>query len=109
MNNIKDYWNNYPIRRSVQSDRESRPVGRPDVLYIVRDSSSEYFFKYDNQDILLVGEESFIDKKNTFYIFSDALYELAVLLMDEYGLPEAGSPTEALLLFQEIYKLVVDA
>ena len=28
--------------------------------------------------------------------------------MDEYGLPEAGSPTEALLLFQEIYKLVAD-
>ena len=25
--------------------------------------------------------------------------------MDEYGLPEAGSPAEALLLFQEIYKL----
>ena len=24
--------------------------------------------------------------------------------MVEYGLPEAGSPTEALLLFQEIYK-----
>ena len=30
-------------------------------------------------------------------------------LMDEYGLTEADSPTEALLLFQEIYKLVVDA
>ena len=28
--------------------------------------------------------------------------------MDEYGLSEAGSPTEALLLFLEIYKLVVD-
>ena len=24
--------------------------------------------------------------------------------MVEYGLPEAGSPTKALLLFQEIYK-----
>ena len=29
--------------------------------------------------------------------------------MHEYGLLEAGSSTEALLLFQEIYKLVVDA
>ena len=28
--------------------------------------------------------------------------------MDEYGLSEAGSPTEALLLFLEIYKLVED-
>ena len=28
--------------------------------------------------------------------------------MDEYGLSEAGSPTEALLLILEIYKLVVD-
>ena len=26
----------------------------------------------------------------------------------EYGLSEAGSRTEALLLFQEIYKVVVD-
>ena len=32
-----------------------------------------------------------------------------MFLMDEYGLPEAGSPIEALLLFQEIYKLVIDA
>ena len=29
--------------------------------------------------------------------------------MDQYGLPEANSPTEALLLFQEIYKLGADA
>ena len=29
--------------------------------------------------------------------------------MDEYGLTEAGWRTEALLLFQEIYKLVVDS
>ena len=28
--------------------------------------------------------------------------------MDEYGLPESGSPTEALPLFQKIYKLVAD-
>ena len=52
--------------------------------------------------------ESCTDKKYTHFICSDAFYELAVLLMDEYGLPEAGSPTEALLLFQEIYKLVAD-
>ena len=58
---------------------------------------------------LLVGEQSCTDKKNIHYIFSDAFYELAMFLMDEYGLPEAGSPIEALLLFQEIYKLVIDA
>ena len=52
---------------------------------------------------------SWTDKKDTPYICSDALYELAVLLMDEYGLPEAGSTTEALLLFHEMYKLVADA
>ena len=106
---IKGYWNNHPIRRSVQSDRESKPAGWPDVLYFVRDSSSEYVLKYDSLDILLVGEKSCTDKKNTFYICSDAFYELAVLLIDEYGLPEAGSSTEALLFFQEIYKLIVDA
>ena len=90
LNDIKDYWNNYPICRSVLSDRESRPAGRPDVIYFVRDCSSEYLLKYDNQNIFLVGEESCPDKKNTPYICSYAFYELAVLLMDEYGLPEAG-------------------
>ena len=104
LDDIKDYWNNHPIHRSVQSDRELRPASRPDVLYFVR--NSEYLLKYDTQDILLAGEESFADKKNTPYISSDAFYELAVSLMDEYGLPEAGSPTEVLLLLEEIYKLV---
>ena len=32
LGDIKDYWNNHLIRRSVQSDRESRPASRPDVL-----------------------------------------------------------------------------
>ena len=96
---IKGYWNNHPIRRSVQSDRESKPAGWPDVFYFVRDSSSEYLPKYDSLDILLVGEESCTDKKNTSYICSDGFYELAVLLIDEYRLPEAGSSSEALLLF----------
>ena len=57
---------------------ESRPASQPDVLYFVRDSSSEYLLKYDNQDILLVGEESCTDKKNTLYICSDAFNELGV-------------------------------
>ena len=87
MDDIKDYWNNYSIRQSVQTDRESRPAGRPDVLYFVSDSSSEYLLKYDNQDILLVGEESCTDKNNTPYVCSDAFCKLTVLLMDEYGLP----------------------
>ena len=110
MDDIKDYWNDHPTRPSLQSNRESRPAGRPDVLYFVMDSSSDYLLKYDNQeDILLVGEESCSDEKNTPYICSDVFYELALFLMGEYGLPEANSRTEALLLFQEIYKLVVDA
>ena len=93
LDDIKDHWNNHPIRQLVQSDRESRPAGGPDIFYFVMDNSSEYLLKYDNQDILLVGEGSCTDKKDTPYICSDAFYELAVLLMDEYGLPEAGSPT----------------
>ena len=64
LDDLKDYWNNHPISRSVSSDRESGPAGRPDVLYFVSDSSSEYLLKYHNQDILLVGEESCTDKKN---------------------------------------------
>ena len=65
LDDLKDYWNNHPISRSVSSDRESGPAGRPDVLYFVSDSSSEYLLKYHNQDILLVGEESCTDKKNS--------------------------------------------
>ena len=57
---------------------ESRPASRPDVLYFVRDSSTEYLLKYSNQDILLVGEDSCIDKKNTIYICSDVFNKLGV-------------------------------
>ena len=57
---------------------QSRPASRSNVLYLVRDSSSEYLLKYDNQDVLLVGEESCTDKKNTPYICSDAFNELGV-------------------------------
>ena len=73
------------VRQGIKTSRLSR------FLYFVRDSSSEDLLKYDNQDILSVGEESCADKKDTPYICSDAFYEHAVSLMDEYGLPEAGS------------------
>ena len=57
---------------------ESRPASPPGLLYFVRDSSKEYLLKYDNQDILLVGEESCTDKKNTRYVCSDVFNELGV-------------------------------
>ena len=109
LDDIKDQRNNHPVRRSVQSDKESRLAVRPDVVCFVRGSCREYLQKYDNRDILFVGEESCTDKKNTSYIYPDAFDEIAVLLIDECGLPEAGSPTEALLLFQEICLLVIVA
>ena len=57
---------------------ESIPASQLGVLYFVRDSSSEYLLKYDNQDILLVGEENFTDKKNTRYVCSDVFNELGM-------------------------------
>ena len=57
---------------------ESKPASPPGLLYFVRDSSKEYLLKYDNQDILLVGEESCTDKKNTRYVCSDVFNELGV-------------------------------
>ena len=57
---------------------ESKPASQPGVLYFVRDSSSEYLLKYDNQDILLVGEENFTDKKNTRCVCSDVFNELGM-------------------------------
>ena len=65
---IKDCWNNHPIRQWVQLDMEARPTGRPDFFYFVQDISSEYLLKYDNQDIFLFEEEICTDEKNTFYI-----------------------------------------
>ena len=63
LGDIKDYWLNHPTHRSVQSERKSRPASRPDVFYLIRDSSSEYLLQYENQNILLVGKESGLDKR----------------------------------------------
>ena len=81
LHDIKNYWNNHPICSSLKSNRESRLAGRRGVLYSVRDSYIDYFLKYNNQNILLVGEESCWDENNTVYIRSDAFYEPYVLLM----------------------------
>ena len=69
------------------------------ITVIITLSVDRYLLKYDNQNILLVAEESCTNKKNTVYICSNAFHELAALLMDEYSLPEAGSPTEALSIY----------
>ena len=96
---IKDCWNNHPIRQWVQLDMEARPTGRPDFFYFVQDISSEYLLKYDNQDIFLFEEEICTDEKNTFYICF--MNFLCCQWMNMADAPEADAPTEALLLFQE--------
>ena len=104
--NIKDNWNSHRIRKSLQSSNEVRPVGRPNILYFVGESSSEYLLEF-NHDLRLVKEECCTDERNTFWVCSNEFFELAAIVMEENGLFEANSPEEALLLFQERYQLIL--
>ena len=107
LENIKDNWNSHRIRKSLQSSNEGRPAGRPDILYFVGESSSEYLLKFNHDDLRLVKEECCSDERNTFWVCSNEFFELAAIVMEENGLFEANSPEEALLLFQELYQLIL--
>lgn len=80
-----------------------KAAGRPAVLDSIRKNSNKYLQNRQSNN-LLVGEESSSDEKNTLYICSGWLYELAVSLMTEYSLSVTNSTTKALVLFQEINK-----
>ena len=47
-------------------------------------------------------KETLFDKhlRNTFWVFSNELFELGTIVMEENRLSEANSPEEVLLLFQ---------
>ena len=107
LENIKDNWNSHRIRKSLQSSNEGRPAGRPDILYFVGESSSEYLLEFNLDDLRLVKEECCSDERNTFWVCSNEFFELAAIVMEENGLLEANSPEEALLLFQELSQLIL--
>ena len=106
LENIKDNWNSHRIRKSLQSSNEGRPAGRPDILYFVEESSSEYLFEFNHDDWRLLKEKCCTDERNTFWVCSNEFFELAAIVMEENGLFEANSLEEALLLFQELYQLI---
>ena len=107
LENIKNNWNSHRIRKSLQSSNEGRPAGRPDILYFIGESSSEYLLEFNHDDLRLVKEECCTDERNTFWVCSNEFFELAAIVMEENGLFEANSPEEALLLFQELYQLIL--
>ena len=107
LENIKDNWNSHRIRKSLQCSNEGRHAGRPDIPYFVGESSSEYFLEFNHDDLRLVKEECCTDERNTFWVCSNEFFELAAIVMEENGLFEANSPEEALLLFQELYQLIL--
>ena len=84
---IKDYWNNQPICLLYsQTGNQGQQVNQMSFILLGTVSANTL----SNMTIrisFLVGEESCIDNKNTPYICSAAFYDLAVLLMDEYGVP----------------------
>ena len=53
-------------------------------------------------------EESCADERNIYWVYSNEFFELASTLMEENGLFEAISPEETLLLFQELYRLILE-
>ena len=105
LENIKDNWNSHRIRKSLQSSNEGRPAGRPDILYFVEESSSEYVFEFNHDGSRLLKEECCTDERNTFWICSNEFFELAAIVMEENGLFEASSSEEALLLFRNFINL----
>ena len=107
LDNIKDNWNSHRIRKSLKFSNEGRPAGRPNLLYFVGESSSEYLLEFNHDDLRLVKEECCTDERNTFWVCSNEFFELAAIVMEENGLFEANSPEEALLLFQELYQLIL--
>ena len=107
LQNIKDNWNSHHIRKSLQSSNEGRPAGRSDILYFVGESYSEYLLEFNHDDLRLVKEECCTGEGNTFWNCSNEFFELAAIVMEENGLFEANSSEEALLLFQELYELIL--
>ena len=107
LENIKDNWNSHRIRKSLQSSNEGRPAGRPDILYFVGESSSEYLLEFNHDDLRLVKEDCCSDERNIFWVCSNEFFELAAIVMEENDLLEANSPEEALLLFPELYQLIL--
>ena len=83
LENIKDNWNSYRVRKSHQSSNEGRPAGRLDILYFVGESSSEYLPEFKHDDLRLVKEQRCTDERNTFWVCSNESFELASCNVNE--------------------------
>ena len=91
LENVKDNWNSHRIQKSLQSSNDDRAARRPDILYFVGESSSEYLLEFNHGDLRLVKEGCCTDERNTFWVCSNEFFELAVIVLEENGLLEANS------------------
>ena len=80
-----------------------------DRIYItlLRKILSEYLHEFNYDDFRLVQEQCCANERNTYWVCSSDFFELASILTEENSLFEAYSPEEALLLFQELYQLIL--
>ena len=87
-----------------------------DRIYItlLRKMLSEYLHEFNYDDFRLLTEECCPDDGNTYWVCSNEFFQLASILLlflllfsEENSLFEAYSPEEALLLFQELYQLIL--
>ena len=87
-----------------------------DRIYItlLRKMLSEYLHEFNYVDFRLLTEECCPDDGNTYWVCSNEFFQLASILLlflllfsEENSLFEAYSPEEALLLFQELYQLIL--
>ena len=80
-----------------------------DRIYItlLRKIFNEYLHEFNYDDFRLVKEECCADEGNAYWVCSNEFFKLASILTEENSLFEAYSPEEALLLFQELYQLIL--
>ena len=80
-----------------------------DRIYItlLRKIFNEHLHEFNYDDFCLVKEQCCADEGNTYWVCSNEFFELASILTEENSLFEAYSPEEALLLFQELYQLIL--
>eukprot|EP00111_Clytia_hemisphaerica_P012751 TCONS_00037524-protein len=105
LDKTKELWNNHRIRPSINTDRQTRPAGRPNILYytpsVSEPSITDYKFQLDQSDYNIVKDVCTKDI-NRGFICSNEFYELALIIMQEYSLQLPNSTTEGVQLYNAL-------
>ena len=102
LNQMKTTWNNHRIRRSVNSNQQHRPPGRPNILYFapstLEPSIQDHKKGIDNTDKEVV-QELCCNCESKEYICTDEFFTLASVILSEQNLNMPNTPIEALRLY----------